>query len=598
MEDLKKIGWTKVFSLVMRYRWTVFTSNMAAIMAALSVVLLPLQIPLIIDELFLNQEGELVSFLNTITPDNYETNIVYIWEVVFFCLLLRIIYTGFHNYQYKGFLKISKNVTCIIRNNLISATTNISYEKYKESDTGEIINCITRDVSEIENFIGMAVSKLIVGVLMIVSCVAALMVVNVKIATIIIVIYPIVLILTFKMGNKIYEMKTRESEAYESLTQQVITFFDGIMQLKLLGGIPSYEHRLSIAFSDVRNKSIKYEYESNKALNLSALCYGTGIDLLYGFCLIMTLVAEISIGQVLAIIAYLYFMTNPLYNIFSFQLSYSAAKSSLYRINKILLLRENERQKKSVFRNKKQDFSLLLENVVYSYEASRPLLNRINISIKGREKIALVGLNGCGKTTISNLISGLLSPKSGKILVDGVDVSDSGVGTIISSVPQAPYFFPGSVKDNLNIVVKNEDSRLWDALRKVELDIFFKALPEGLNTNIGKYGAKLSGGQLQRLSLARAILGDCKMIVLDEPTSALDVKTEDKVLLNIRESFEDKALLIISHRLNSIKWVDRILVLHNGDIVEDGSHDELMINQGLYHTLYNTNSKKPQKISA
>ena len=217
------------------------------------------------------------------------------------------------------------------------------------------------------------------------------------------------------------------------------------------------------------------------------------------------------------------------------------------------------------------------------------MLNDITLDIHAGEKIALVGASGGGKTTLVQVILGLYPPESGQVLFDGVPVSEIGMDVVrdnVATVLQHPALFNDSVRANLTLGREVEDPALWQALEIAQLDEVVRELDQGLDTLVGRNGIRLSGGQQQRLALARMVLSNPRVVILDEATSALDTATESRLHAALQRFLKGRTTLIIAHRLSAVRQADRALVFEDGRIVEQGSHEQLIRNQGLYASLY------------
>ncbi len=254
--------------------------------------------------------------------------------------------------------------------------------------------------------------------------------------------------------------------------------------------------------------------------------------------------------------------------------------------------------------------SFTWENVSFSYwqeneeghNTEIPVLKKINLSIKAGEKLAIVGENGAGKTTFVKLLCGLLRPKEGRITVSGVDMADfdpEDYRNLFSAVFQKSGVLPVSIRDNIALNVFGDDEpdeeAVWNCIRLANLEEKVHSLPEGLNTHLAKriaeHGTELSGGELQRLLLARALYKNAPVLILDEPTAALDPIAENEIYQAYHKLTEGKTSVFISHRLASTRFCDRILFMENGEIVEIGTHDELMEQKGRYAEMFEVQSR-------
>lgn len=247
---------------------------------------------------------------------------------------------------------------------------------------------------------------------------------------------------------------------------------------------------------------------------------------------------------------------------------------------------------------------ICLENVSFNYAHSqRSVLKNINLKIKAGEVIAIVGANGAGKTTLIKLLCRLYDPTEGTISIDGVDLrqyAPSDLQRQISVLFQDYIQYQLTVQENIwlgNVEVPPSSEAIWDAARAAGADTTIDRLPQGLDTRLGNWfeqGEELSIGQWQKIALARAFMRDAQLVILDEPTSALDPQAEAEVFDRFRQLVRGRTAIVISHRLSTIKMVDRILVLSNGELVECGSHDRLMEQNGLYARLFNTQAQHYQ----
>lgn len=301
---------------------------------------------------------------------------------------------------------------------------------------------------------------------------------------------------------------------------------------------------------------------------------------------------QLSIGKLFAFNMYLAHLFNPLRNIYGIVQSIQASLASLDRIFELFDLPGEESSPSPLRRIMKQEeFSGLIEfeDVTFAYRPDQEVLKGISFRVDPHTTVALVGPSGAGKTTIFNLILRLYNTYRGRILIDGIDTRNidlKTLRTLIRMVPQEPFLFNRSLKDNVRFGSPGaSDEEIIRSCTQAHVDQFIKHLPDGYESHIGRQGALLSGGEKQRISIARALVSNPKILLLDEATSFLDSNTEKLVQEAIRDSMKGRTCLVIAHRLSTVLSADKIIVLDQGKIVDQGTHTELYSRCSLYAEL-------------
>ncbi len=304
----------------------------------------------------------------------------------------------------------------------------------------------------------------------------------------------------------------------------------------------------------------------------------------------------VSIAALVFMVAYLMRVTSAM---FSINTVIRQAEQSFLDASKIVELLSNEIDVVDVPNAKPLNVSsarIELSNITFSYKDAREqaVFSNLNLTIPSRQSIGLIGRSGSGKSTLTQLLLRYMDVQDGKILIDEQDiatVTQHSLRSHISYVPQDPYLFHRSLRANITYGKENaSDTEIEDAIIKAHAKEFIDALPEGLDTIVGERGVKLSGGQRQRIAIARAILKDAPILILDEATSALDSESEKLIQAALTNLMRDRTSIVIAHRLSTISKLDRIIVLDKGEIVEDGTHAELLDKKGTYAKLWNHQS--------
>ncbi|HAO91853.1 MAG TPA: ABC transporter, partial [Succinivibrio sp.] len=317
--------------------------------------------------------------------------------------------------------------------------------------------------------------------------------------------------------------------------------------------------------------------------------------LYYGLHLITT--GQITSGTFVAFLAALIMLYTPIKSIGNNYVALQSALLALERIYKILdttSYETNDGTGTKVLKDIKKEIKF--NDVCFSYDGQREVLHKVNLTVPVGSKVALVGNSGGGKSTVTALIPRLYEIDSGSITIDGTDIKEFTISSLreqIAMVFQDNFLFDGTVRENLLYGKENAtDAEIEFAIKSAYLDEFVKKLPQGLDTMIGERGLLLSGGQKQRLAIARAILKNAPVVILDEATSALDNKSEKVVQQALDKLMEGRTTIVIAHRLSTIMDSDKILVINDGHVVEEGSHSELLAKNGPYSVLYNSQFSK------
>ena len=304
----------------------------------------------------------------------------------------------------------------------------------------------------------------------------------------------------------------------------------------------------------------------------------------------MVVFSDLSIGEMLAVFSYLWFMMGPVQEVLGIQYSWYGAKAALQRINSLL-----EKQAEPNYPHLHNPFagkttvSVRAEHITFAYGDKPPVLKDVNLHITAGQKIALVGASGGGKSTFMQVLLGLYQPQQGQLYFDDIPVTEIGLDVVrehVATVLQHPALFNDTIRANLTLGRELPDAKLWEALRIAQLDGTIAAQADGLDTIVGRQGMRLSGGQRQRLAIARMVLSEPKVVILDEATSALDTDTEQKLHAAMSTFLQGRTTLIIAHRLSAVRQADHIFVFEDGGISEQGSHAQLLEQDGLYRKLY------------
>jgi len=581
--------WTNIRHIALEHKKELFYAHLVAILAMVVSVPIPLLMPLLVDEVLLNKPGLITSTIDNLSPPEWHLPIVYITVVLVISVILRIIAIIFGVIQSRQFSVISKDIVFRIRKRLLDHLQTISMSEYESLGTGTVVTYLVKDLDTIDNFVGNTISKSLVAILTIAGTGVILLWMHWQLGLFILLLNPIVIYFTRTVGSRVKDLKSKENSAYEVFQQSLTETLEAINQIRSSNRERHYCNQLIDSARSVKDTSIAFAWKSDAASRLSFLVFLFGFDIFRACAMLMVFYSDLSIGQMLAVFGYLWFMMAPVQEILSIQYAFFAAKAALTRINRLGALKQEPDYPhiNDPFLNKKT-VSIKVDNLHFSY-GDEKVLNGIQLHIKAGEKVALVGASGGGKSTLVQTLIGLYPPDQGQIYFDDVPIDQIGLDVVrehVVTVLQHPILFNDTIRANLTLGKPATDEQLWNALTIAQLFETVKDLEQGLDTIVGRQGMRLSGGQRQRMAIARMVVTNPSVVILDEATSALDSETEHKLHKALSLFLKNRTTIIIAHRLSAVKQADHVYVFEEGKICEQGRHETLINQQGLYAKLY------------
>ena len=583
-------NWRYILNIAIEHKREIILANIIAILATIASVPLPLLLPLLVDEVLLEQPAYIVNTINSLTPATWHGPVLYIMAILFITLFLRLIALTLNVWQARQFTFISKDVIYRIRYALLNRLEKVSMSEYETLGSGAVASYFVTDLETLDQFVGTTVSRLLVAVLSIIGVAIILLWVHWQLALLILFTNPIVIYFTMVLGKHVKELKGKENAAFAAFQQSLIETLDSIHQIRASNRERHYILQIADQAKTVKDHGIAFAWKSDAANRLSFVIFLFGFDVFRAVSMLMVVFSGLSIGFMFAVFGYLWFMMGPVQEVLNIQYAYYSAKAALKRINQLSELHQEPEYPhiNDPFKDK-HTTGIQIRDVHFAYGNDIDVLNGIDLTIKPGEKIALVGASGGGKSTLVQVLIGLYPVKSGMVYYDDVPVDHIGLDVVrenVATVLQHPALFNDTIRTNLTMGRDLSDENLWHALEIAQLKNTVAEMGADLDTVVGRQGIRLSGGQRQRLAIARMVLSEPKIVILDEATSALDAETEYHLHTALSEFLQERTTIIVAHRLSAIKQADHVYVFEDGAISEQGSHKELLSQNGLYAKLY------------
>ncbi|WP_298702990.1 lipid A export permease/ATP-binding protein MsbA [uncultured Veillonella sp.] len=517
-------------------------------------------------------------------------------NLVVVAILVVFLIRGFATYgQTYTMSYIGQRVIIDIRQALFKHLQRLDQAYFDRRKTGQIMSNLTNDVSALQAAIVDNLISLITEGVTLIGSLISMILIDWKLTLVTLIIVPVVLGLVNVFGKKLrlagHEVQGRIADI-TALLQEVISSIRVVRSFARESyEIEQFEHENQRNFRAAM-KATKLSSLLSPLVEFSAAIAVTVI-LWYGGYNVVT--GVISAGSLIAFLIYAINLSNPVKRLSQVYSNIQKSMAAGDRVFEILDTEPEVKEKPNakVLPELKGDVDF--DNVSFSYDGEKNALESLNLHVPAGRIIAVVGPSGAGKTTIANLLPRFYDVTSGTLRIDGVDVRDVTFKSLreqIGLVPQETMLFNASIKENILYGrLDGTDEEVYAAAKAANALEFIEKMPEGMDTLIGERGSSLSGGQRQRISIARAILKDPKILILDEATSALDTESEKLVQEALERLMKNRTAFVIAHRLSTIKNADQIIVMKQGHVVESGTHEELLEQDGLYKSLYSVQFK-------
>ena len=490
--------------------------------------------------------------------------------------------------RYYG-MSVSYNVEAGIRNNIFSHMQKLAFKYHDKVPTGELMARASSDASQVR--LAYAIAPLASSNLFLLFILSiTLLSISLPLGSVVLLSIPAVLWVGAKFAEKAMKVSLRVKEAEATMTTEVEEQLGGIRVVKAFGNENIASNKVDQAIDNIYEKSLDYLDLRTRFVpifELIPMIITLFVLVLGGF---LSVNGYITLGDFIAFNQYVFLLMWPLritaWFLSEIPASVSAANRILELLNEKPAIVNNENVEKLP---EGGNGTITFNKVNFKY-GNEKIFDDLSFSIDGKKTVAIVGSTGSGKSTLGYLIPRLYEINSGEIQIDGIDINNLNLSELRNNVSlafQESFLFSNSAKENIAIGLKDAtQEEIENAANVARAHDFISELPEAYETTVGERGYGLSGGQRQRIAIARTLLSRPSLLIMDEATSALDYNTERRVCENIRKECKNSTVFFITHRLNTIKNSDNILLLHDGNLCEKGTHDELMMKQERYYALY------------
>lgn len=565
---------------LLKYKWRLMAGSFSIILSNLFGVMMPKVV------------GDAVNGFKDDVVNQLSGNDI-LWnalKIAGFYILLNIGKGFFLFLTRQTIIVMSRLIEYDLKNEIYEHYQKLDFGFYKKNRIGDLMNRISEDVTQVRQYLGPGLMYNINLIVLFPLCIYWMMQTNVKLTLIVLIPLPLLSYIIYKVSSKINYASKKVQEQQSNISNSVQENFSGIRILKAYLRESESELKFNKESSEYKRRTMKMVFID--ALFLPTITFLISISVLLSIYVggLMSYTGEIKVGDIIAFIMYINMLTWPFASVGWVTSMIQRASASQERINEFLKF-------KPEIYNKTDDAldsidSIRFENVSFTYENSGiTALKNLNFTINKGEKIGIIGKTGSGKSTLLYLITRQFDATTGAVSINNKSIKDINLNEYrrkTGVVPQEVFLFSDTIKNNLSFGVNDREIRedeLVEATKRAHVYDNIDRFKNKFETELGERGVNLSGGQKQRLSIARALIRNPQLLLLDDCLSAVDTETEEKILQSLKQ-IENQTVVVVSHRISSLRMTDKIIVLKEGNLVESGSHDELLKLNGFYADMY------------
>lgn len=562
----------RIFRLSKPYRLKFYVATVLAVASSAVGLSVPLGLKALIDSVFQSADSELLNIIALV-------------------LLGLFIVQAFLSFGSTYWLEwVGERVVTDLRKKLYEHLHRLGFRYFSDKRLGEITSRLTNDVGSVRTALTNALPQTITVTFSLLGSIALMIMLNWRLSLIVFLTVPVVTLLTRYFGGKIRKLSR---DIQDDLADSTAVAEDALGAIRIVKAFAREVYEVGRYAKSVENL-----FRTSRRKILLTSLFWSGISVMFMTTLVIifwyggleVLAGRLTTGDLVAFIFYAFSISRSISQMSRLYTDINTAVGASDRIFELLDEIPEIKDAKDAIKIENIDGKVVFDNVWFAYDEGRPVLKDISLEVSAGETVAVVGPSGAGKTTLINLIPRFFDPQKGRIMIDGKDIRNIQKKSLreqIAIVPQDVHLFGTSIKENIRYGKLDATD---DEIRKAAADAnalgFIDQVPEGLDAKVGERGVKLSGGQKQRLAIARALLKNPGILLLDEATSSLDSESEAQVQEALERLMNKRTTFIIAHRLSTVQHADNIVVIEQGRILQQGSHDELLAKGGLYKKLY------------